>query len=95
MSSNLSDARAAIVCSHVAREARPILYAERGEPLQEVDSGWQFLCNGNVEETPDDAEVWGIDEILEREPTLIPYINMPPGTRLMRGNAGAEWHELS
>lgn len=50
--------KAAMVCVHVARGA-PILRAIRDEPLEEADSGWQFLCNSGEDEREAEAQVAG------------------------------------
>ena len=41
---------AAIVCEEVAVQGASILYAKRSEPLEEADSGWQFLCGAAEED---------------------------------------------
>src|SRR5437762_1148933 len=90
-----TDRRAAILCSHVASRQRPILCAERGDPLDAADSGWQFLCNVATEENPSDAKVWAVSEVLDIEPTLAPFIDLPPGTRIVRENIGAPWRRVT
>jgi hypothetical protein len=79
----------AIVCSEVAGGA-PILHAERSEPEDEADSGWQFLC-GAASEDWQVAKVWAVHEVLERDPTLKEFITMPYGTILYRHSANAKW----
>jgi len=80
---------AAIVCSHVAREGLPIMYAQRGAPIRPEDSGWQFLCNEGVEHT--DAAVWSVSEVLEHEPTLLGLLEGPPGTQVVRERRERAW----
>jgi hypothetical protein len=58
---------AAIVCSYIATEGKPIRLAVRGDPVDDADSGWQFLC-GDKEE--DQAQLWSVREVLELEPTF-------------------------
>ncbi len=86
------DRRAAIVCVHVAHEHLPILRATRDEPLEEVDSGWQFLC-GTARDTgdPSTGKVWAVYEVLELEPSLRPFIEYPAGTVLTREYANGGW----
>jgi hypothetical protein len=84
---------AAIVCPHVARDGRPILYAERSEPVNAEDSGWQFLCNSVRSEDPSQAQVWSLDEVLVLEPSLRSVIVAPPGTRVYRRDKLAAWEE--
>jgi hypothetical protein len=80
---------AAIVCSEVANGA-PILHAERSEPEDEADSGWQFLCGSSTEDWQA-AKVWALHEVLEREPTLSEFIGSPSGTILTRSSPNAKW----
>ena len=86
------DGRAAIVCRHCASGKRPILYAERDEPVENVDSGWQFLCDVEQHDNVEDAEVWSVEEVLQAEPTLRRFIDLPPGCSLTRADAKSEWH---
>ena len=86
-----TDARAAIVCEHVAGAGAPIKIAVRDEPEDEVDSGWQFLCGMVREEDMHRAKVWAVDEVLEVEPTLADHIDDPAGTTLMRTGPHAPW----
>jgi hypothetical protein len=81
---------AAIVCSEVANDQKPILYAERSEPEDEADSGWQFLCGVSTENWRT-AKVWAIREVLEQDPSLEPFIQFPIGTVLSRKSPTEEW----
>jgi len=80
---------AAIVCSEVAGGA-PILRAERSEPQDEADSGWQFLCGASSEDWQA-AKVWAVHEVLEREPSLTKYIEWPVGTVIFRQSPQEAW----
>lgn len=85
------DSGSAIICGHVAINRCPILYAERSEPIDEIDSGWQFLCNASENEDVGQAQVWSINEVLCYEPSLKRFMNYPPGTRLERKNIESDW----
>ncbi|WP_165908323.1 immunity protein Imm33 domain-containing protein [Hydrogenispora ethanolica] len=91
MNKRREDNRAAIVCEHIAKEGYAILRAIKDVPLDGADSGWQFLCNSVEFEDEDTAQVWGIDEVLEVEPSLSGLIEEPPGTELVRESENAEW----
>ena len=80
---------AAIVCDHVAVEGQPILNAERSEPLEDADSGWQFLCGGSDHVT--NAKVWALHEVVAMEPSLTSLIDLPAGTSLSRGSPTESW----
>ena len=85
------DRRAAVLCSHVASDHHQILRAVRDEPAMAADSGWQFLCGAN-DHAHDTAKVWAVFEVLNYEPTLVKFIDSPPGTVLSRVAPGAAWH---
>jgi hypothetical protein len=81
---------AAIVCSEVANDHMPVLYAERSEPEDEADSGWQVLCGVSTHDWRA-AQVWAVHEVLKREPSLAQFINSPIGTVISRESAADEW----
>lgn len=85
------DSGAATVCGHVATTGLPILYAERSAPIDEVDSGWQFLCASGIEEDIDEAQTWSINEVITEEPTLRDYMSYPVGTKLIRSSSRDPW----
>ena len=85
------DSRSAILCEHIVKGGRPILRAIRDEPLEDADSGWQFLCNTEKFENEDNAQIWAISEVLEMEPSLSNLLGSPPGTELIRNNHNEMW----
>ncbi len=88
----VDDSGAAVVCSHVAEEGKPILLATRDAPVDPVDSGWQFLC-GAAEEDTERARVWSIRSVLKEDPSLLPFVEKPPGTMLRRRSTNSPWSE--
>lgn len=88
---NVEEAAAAIVCEHIAKRDQPILYAERTEPVDSADSGWQFLCNAASDESEDRAEVWSIRHVVQAEPSLSGLLNEPSGTVLTREDSTSPW----
>jgi hypothetical protein len=89
------DHRAIILCAHVASRELPILLAVRDDPVEEADSGWQCLCDSGRHEDPAEAKVWAVDEVLKLEPSLASYIDLQPGTRVVRSSAHAPWQLVS
>ncbi len=85
------DSRAAIVCSHIAKENLPVLRAVRDEPIESTDSGWQFTCGINEHEDPDTGLVWLVEEVLDFDQSLRPFIEMPVGTVLTRSDVESSW----
>lgn len=85
------DRRGVIICSHVAIEGHPILRALRDEPIAPEFSGWQFTCGLYDHDDASTGRVWLVDEIIELEPTLRPFIDCPPGTGLSRSSPNDAW----
>ena len=82
---------AAIVCSHIAKNALPILLAQRDQPADPSDSGWQFLCNSGAQEDERLAQVWAVSEVVERDPTLKAIVGQPPGSKFKRKDGKSPW----
>jgi len=86
---------AAIVCSHVAKCRLPIKLALKNAPSFPEDSGWQFLCGESSNEDVQEAQMWSIREVLEREPTLVSFMDVPETTCLRRDSENGEWYKVS
>jgi len=93
ISENSNSRLACIVCAHVARHGKPVLQAQRDEAVDSADSGWQFLCGLN-EHLEEGAEIWGLSELLEKDPSLVPFVGHPIGTMLFRTTAKERWSIL-
>lgn len=91
MCSTHNDRRATIVCSHIAKEAYPILRAIRTEPLEPEDSGWQFLCNSGRDEIETEAQVWLVEEVLGIEGSLSAFLDCEVGTEITRDSLNSAW----
>ena len=88
----MNSSGAAIICSHCATGGYPILLAERSDSDNDpVDSGWQFICNVELHDDVKEARVWALDEVVEMEPTLKEFINLPPSARLARKDKESPW----
>ena len=70
---------AAIVCRHVADGTADIRHAVRDVPIEDADSGWQFLCGANGHDI-DDAEVWSSGTVARHEPSLVKFLHLCPAT---------------
>jgi hypothetical protein len=80
----------ALVCGHVAK-GYPVRRAFRDEPVDTADSGWQFFCGSGQAERIDDARVWSLGQVLKHEPSLEPYLSLPPGAELFRSPDNSCW----
>jgi hypothetical protein len=75
----------------VAKEAvstNRALKAIRSMPLESGDSGWQVVVDSD-EITPENAQVWSIDEVCQAFPGFGAFVNLEPGTVLSRSHD--EW----
>ena len=79
---------AAFVCTHVAA-GRPVLVVIRDEPVEQADTGWQFLCGDDDED--EEPRIWSLAEVLASDPSLIPLASLPVGTALRRSALGLPW----
>lgn len=80
----------AILCGHVANGA-PILLCSREEGVRDEDSGWQFVCNHAPEEDPASAKIWLLREVIDKEPSLLDYLLLPPGSVVSRETPTSPW----
>ena len=65
----------------------PVDYMVREEPLNDVDSGWQFFSGTETQEYIDDpanSMVYDVNTIANYDPAIIPYLDLPFGTQLER-----------
>jgi hypothetical protein len=85
---------AAIVCGDIALDGRAIAYAERAEPIDDTDSGWQFSCGLRGQENEERAQIWSVAEVIAYEPSLASFINHPIGTSLKRHGERDSWQTL-
>jgi hypothetical protein len=83
--------KAAIVSKLVAVHKRPILFAERSLPLDDCDSGWQFLSNEHDCLQMSDGQVWSLKEVIDIEPRLSAFITMGVGFKIVRANSEDDW----
>ena len=95
MSDVPDDSGAVIVCIHVAKELKPLMFAARTEPVDSVDSGWQFHCGVEDHHDAQSGRVWSVKDVLRRDPTLESWIEAPVGTRIQRSGAGEAWERSS
>ncbi len=91
MSDMINLQSAAIVCGDIANEGEKILFAQRDEPEEPADSGWQFLCGAIDDEDWSKARVWALGEVLKYEPTLAPFLMLDPGTCISRKSVSDPW----
>lgn len=67
-------------------------YMYREEPSNEIDSGWRFFSGTESQAYIDDlknSDVYDVNTIANYDPAIIPYLDLPVGTKLdrVRGSA--------
>ncbi|RAJ08235.1 hypothetical protein LX64_00882 [Chitinophaga skermanii] len=76
-----------IATDMITVEGLPIMYMYRDEPVNEVDTGWQFFAGIEPDEYVNDhnnAGVYDVNTIANYDPAIIPYLDLPIGTELER-----------
>lgn len=81
-----------IASDMITKEGWKVGYMFRDEPLEnQPDSGWHFF-KGDEGETysndPDNFHVFAINTICNYDPDIIPYLESPVGTYLIRAANG-------
>ena len=82
---NINYHQEAYVCIHIFNNTKPVLFVTRD------DSDWSFLCGEGHEDIAENCRVVGIGHILERDPTLLALLDLPPGWEAERKSAGDAW----
>jgi hypothetical protein len=73
-----------IVCPHIFKEERPILYVCR------ADGDWQFLC-GDGDHSDSNAHLVGVGHLTDRDPTLNELVDLQPDYEAERGSVNDPW----
>ena len=87
--------KGAIVCEHVARRSALVRKAVRSEPVAVEDSGWQFLCGQPELEREENAAIWSVQEVIDYESSLAPWVDSDIGTVIERSNNSTTWRKNS
>ena len=69
----------------------PVGYMYREDPVNQEDSGWRFFSGDEDEVYMGDLSkhgVYDVNTIVNYDPTVINYLNLPIGTELERGDDG-------
>ncbi|QZP07700.1 DUF2185 domain-containing protein [Caenibius sp. WL] len=70
---------------------KPLVHAERLEPVEEMDSGWQFSVHPSGGGEAQNTQVCVLQEVLAWEPSLRPFVDLPFGVVLRRADARDAW----
>lgn len=75
----------------VLRQDEPITYMLRQKPNKLLpNSGWFFLSRKDEAgiESAEDIEMCSIERIVTRCPEVVPFLHLPPGSRLASESGG-------
>ena len=73
-----------IVCSHVFKKERDVLYVANEK------FGWQFMC-GEYEHEEADGIVVGVGHLTDRDPTINTISDLPLGWEAERADLSQDW----
>ena len=72
---------------HITVDGMPVHFMDREEQDHEVDSGWRFYSGLETQayvDDPDNLAIYDVNTIANYAPAIIPYLQMPVGSRLER-----------
>ncbi len=76
-----------IATDKITVEGELVDYMVREEPMNEIDSGWQFFSGTETQEYVDDpnnSAIYDVNTIANYDRAIIPYLNLPAGAQLER-----------
>lgn len=88
----------AMVSRMVTADNKPILWIFRDEPEDKEDSGWRIFSGDEEEDYFDEEDNFDwltVAELLEKEPTIEPFIKHNPNSEFERDSVEDAWVEVS
>lgn len=70
------------------------MWGERTLPIEPPDSGWAFYCNEGNHDDETGAQVWLVSELLDVEPSLAAFLNLPVGSKVKKDRRGHWFAEV-
>jgi hypothetical protein len=64
-----------VVCTHITKEHKPILFASRQIPLDIMDSGWEFTCGGHGH-ADQELKIVSIETISQLDPSCLSLLSV-------------------
>jgi hypothetical protein len=83
----ITDFKYCAVTAKIIYEGQQVHFMYREKPVNETDSGWQFLAGTETQaylSDPDNAAMYRLNTIANFDPAVIPYLDLPVGTDLER-----------
>nr|WP_294947541.1 DUF2185 domain-containing protein [uncultured Mucilaginibacter sp.] len=76
-----------IATDRITVEGLPVVYMYRNEPINEMDTGWQFFSGTESDDyvnNTDNIAIYDVNTIANYDRAIIPYLNQPIGADLQR-----------
>ena len=76
-----------IATDKITVEGELVDYMVRGEPNNDLDSGWQFFSGTEDQDyidNPNNSAIYDVNTIANYDKAIIPYLDLPVGTQLER-----------
>jgi hypothetical protein len=83
----VSDSNYCAVTAKIIYEGQKVHFMYREAPVNDTDSGWQFLAGTETDEylaDPDNAAMYRLNTVANFDSAVIPYLDYPAGTDLER-----------
>jgi len=81
-----------IASDRIVVDGAPVGYMFRAAPINEMDSGWQFLAGDEDEAYMADNQrhgVYDVNTIVNYDPDILPLLDAPVGSGFERGADGS------
>ena len=86
---NLAPRRGSCLASDlITVSGHPVGFMYRGDPDNEVDSGWHFFAGSESEgycNDPANFEIYDVNTIANYDSSIIPFLDAEPGSAFERG----------
>lgn len=80
-----------IASDRIVVDGAPVGYMHRGAPVDELDSGWQFLAGDEDGAYMADLQrhgVYDVNTIVNYDPDILPFLDEPIGSTFQRASDG-------
>jgi hypothetical protein len=88
---------ACVTSDHITVNGFKVGFMQREQPRDKVDSGWNFFSGKEDEDFNGDAKnfaVYDVNTIANYDPAIIPYLDAPYETCLIRVEDSDEFEEI-
>jgi hypothetical protein len=83
----ISDPKYCAVTAKIIYDGQQVRFMYREEPVNDTDSGWQFLAGTETQDylaDLDNVAMYRLNTVANFDPAVVPYLDFPTGTDLER-----------